>query len=164
MINEYNVGNPSELTNKASSTFNDIVYEAKKHNPDDIVSIVQEVQENMIGCFDGICKEMDLIVTQKQLSNFLGNVLIDTKEEVSKGKDGYYWNELVNRKENAYKKDTIISENDYNNIFDIEVKDHIPNLKSSLNDESSKTIEYSEDMITGYTLKPNSLWHGRRSN
>jgi hypothetical protein len=38
--------------------------------------------------------------------------------------------------------------------LDIEVKDHIPNLKSSLNDESSKTIEYSEDMITGYTLKP----------
>ena len=149
MINEYNVGNPSELKTKASSTFNDIVYEAKKHNPDDIVSIVQEVQENMIGCFTNIYKEMDLIATQKQLDDFLSNINVKVKDDVLKGKtEKYCWDKL------GYKKDAVIPTNDFNNILDIEVKDHIPNLKSSLNDESSKIIEYSEDMITGYTLKP----------
>ena len=94
MIDEYNVGaeKGKDLINKASSKFEGYVNDAKKAYPNgDILSIIQYVQDKMVGCFDGICKEIDVIVTQKFLSDFLENATIDVKQDVSEGKvRGYH--------------------------------------------------------------------------
>ena len=84
---------------------------------------------------------------------FLKNAAIDVKENVSKGEeDGYHWDEL--RDDKYYEKGQPITEEDFNDIFDIEVKEFIPNLNSSLVSESTKIIPFRQDMITGYTLVP----------
>ena len=152
MIDEYNVGaeKGKELINNASDAFEGYVNDAKEAYPNgDILSIIQYIQDKMVGCFDGICKEIDVIVTQKFLSDFLKNATIDVNQDVSEGKvESCCWNNL------NYNKGQPIKEEDFNDIFDIKVKEFIPSLNSSLVSESTKIIPFRKDMITGYTLVP----------
>ncbi|MBP5256812.1 MAG: hypothetical protein J6Y96_00460, partial [Mycoplasma sp.] len=157
MIKQYEIDKniAEKIIGDANKKFTKYVDQIKENGDlkNDVVAAVQFLQENMVDFFDGVCEEMSLSVAQKQLQNFLKNVELSVKDDVLKGKDGYYWNELVNREENGYKKGTIISENDFNNIFDIKVENIIPNLNFNLKTKQDKMIDFSEDIITGYTLQ-----------
>jgi len=55
-----------------------------EYGEDDVVSIVQYVQTGMIGCFKGICKELDCLAAQQQLKDFMGKYQINVKENLDR--------------------------------------------------------------------------------
>ncbi|MBP5257019.1 MAG: hypothetical protein J6Y96_01550 [Mycoplasma sp.] len=161
MIKQYEIDihTTSDIITNATTKFAEHEKHVREDLKDDIVTAVQYLQNNMIECFDGICKEISLSATQKQLESFFKNVEITVKDEVKKGKPSYYWDDLyisygpnntngndINRK--------AMSTKDFNNIFDIKVENFIPNLNFNLKTEQDKMIDFSEDIITGYTLQP----------
>ena len=72
----------------AEAEFEKLYTEAKsKYAEDDVVSIVQYIQNGMVGCFKGICKELDCLAAQQQLKDFIANYEINVKEDID---ENYY--------------------------------------------------------------------------
>ncbi len=147
-IKEYNVSNDdaNKLLTNADNSFDSIVLEAKlKFGVDDVVSIVQYVQEHMVSCFNGITKEMDAIITQRQLKDFFEDYEISVKENIT---NNYCWDTLYSTYGGGEWEITV----DYfNNIFNVFKEKPIV---SSSNSISTKLIKFTNDIIPGYTLKP----------
>ena len=102
----------------------------------------------MIDCYEKINKELDVLITQQQLKDFMGKYQINVKENLDKN---YYWDKLFSK----YKDGKEISVEDFNNIFEITYEDSDPQSSNgSYFSSSKKTVEFNNDMIIGYTLKP----------
>ena len=144
-IKEYNIdaNRARTLLDNAEKQFEISKQNAIKNlGSDDAVSILQNVQSEMINCFADICEEIDVIITQKQLNDFLNTYKINVKENLS---ENYYWNNLYATYSSVDKKE--ISVNDFNSLFTI-------STKSSLDNGKSLQKNFASDMIPGYTLKP----------
>ncbi len=143
-IKQYNIdANKAEIMlNNAETRFEEFKQNAIKNLGDnDTISIIQKVQSDLIKCFADICEEIDAIITQKQLNDFLNTYTISVKENLS---ENYYWNNLYATYRSNKKE---INANDFNNIFTI-------SSKSGLNDGKSLQKDFTNDIIPGYTLKP----------
>jgi hypothetical protein len=69
----------------AEAEFDKIYNEAiAEYGEDDVVSIVQYVQTGMIGCFKGICEELDCLAAQQQLKDFIAKYEINVKENLDR--------------------------------------------------------------------------------
>ena len=103
----------------------------------------------MVDCFKGICKELDCLAAQQQLKDFISKYQICVKDDISKD---YYWDKLLIK----YKAGNIeISVEDFNNIFTISYEDSEPQSSNNFYfSTSKKSVQFKDDMITGYTLKP----------
>ena len=81
-ITQYNIdSNKSvELIQKADSQFDELKDEAIKNiGSDDNVAVIQYVQNGMVKCFGGICDELDVIIAQQQLKDFLDEYKINVQ-------------------------------------------------------------------------------------
>ena len=68
----------------ANKLFDSIVDEAKeRYDKNDTVSLIQYVQEHTVSCFAGIAKEIDALITQRQLKEFIEEYSIKVKENIS---------------------------------------------------------------------------------
>jgi hypothetical protein len=90
LCKEYKIADAD--TNKyrenAEAEFEKLYTEAKsKYGEDDVVSIVQYIQNGMVGCFKGFCEELDVLITQQQLKDFIDNYEINVKEDID---ENYY--------------------------------------------------------------------------
>ncbi len=133
-----------EIIEKANSQFDELKKEAiEEFGYDDIVSIIQYVQSNMCKCFTNITEEMDAIITQKQLKEFLNEYEINVKDNLN---EQYYWDKIHGKYGVGNKE---IELDDFNNIFTISPKSSP--LKSSGTLLQSR---FDNDLIPGYTLKP----------
>ena len=66
----------------AEAEFEKLYTEAKsKYGEDDVVSIVQYIQNGMAGCFKGFCEELDVLITQQQLKDFISKYQISVREK-----------------------------------------------------------------------------------
>ena len=81
-ITQYNIdSNKSvELIQKANSQFDDLKREALKNiGSNDNVAVIQYVQNEIVKCFGGICDELDVIIAQQQLKDFLDEYEINVQ-------------------------------------------------------------------------------------
>ena len=133
----------------ANKLFDSIVDEAKeKWDKNDAVSLIQYVQEHTVSCFAGITKEIDALITQRQLKEFIEEYPIKVKENIS---SIYCWDKLYSYGYNDGIKE--ITTNVFNNLFDMYVET-TPRVNTSTGVISTKTIKFDDDLIPGYTLKP----------
>jgi hypothetical protein len=85
LCKEYKITDTNKYRENAETEFEKLYTEAKsKYAEDDVVSIVQYIQNGMVGCFKGICRELDCIETQQQLKDFMGKYQINVKENLDK--------------------------------------------------------------------------------
>ena len=72
----------------AEAEFDKLYTEAKsKYAEDDVVSIVQYIQNGMVSCFANISKELDVLITQQQLKDFIGKYQISVRKDIT---ENYY--------------------------------------------------------------------------
>ena len=103
----------------------------------------------MVGCFEGICKELDCLAAQQQLKDFIGKYQISVRKDIT---ENYYWDKLLSKYSEGGKE---ISAEDFNSIFTMTYEETDPQSSNgSYFSSSKKTVEFNNDMITGYTLKP----------
>ena len=150
MCKEYGITDISEYYKNVDTEFDKLEDEAKaKYGDADVVSIIQYIQNGMATCFEGICEQLDCIATQQQLKQFIENYSINVKEDVA---DDYCWDKLFSRYRDGNKE---ISAEDFNNIFEISCEDSDPqNSYGSYAFTSRKIVEFKNNIIPGYTLKP----------
>jgi len=150
MCKEYGITDTSKYTDSANTKLDELEDEAKaKYGDTDVVSIIQHIQGGMTTCFNGICEELDCIATQQQLKQFIEKYSITVKEDIT---DDYYWDKLFSKYGDGNKE---ISVEDFNNIFIMACEESDPqNSNISYFSTSKKTEIFSNDLITGYTLKP----------
>ena len=145
-ITQYNIdSNKSvELIQKADSQFDELKDEAIKNiGSNDNVAVIQYVQNGMVKCFGGICDELDVIIAQQQLKDFLDKYEINVQSVLD---EQYYWNNLYAKYGEGNKE---IELDDFNSIFTISTKSGP--LKGS---GTSLHKDFTADIIPGYTLKP----------
>ena len=88
LCKEYKIADTNKYRENAEAEFEKLYTEAKsKYAEDDVVSIVQYIQNGMVGCFKGICKELDCLATQQQLKDFIGKYEISVREDIT---ENYY--------------------------------------------------------------------------
>ena len=88
LCKEYKIADTNKYRENAEAEFDILYTEAKsKYAEDDVVSIVQYIQNGMVGCFKGICKELDCLAAQQQLKDFTANYEINVKEDID---ENYY--------------------------------------------------------------------------
>ena len=135
---------------KAEAEFEKLYTEAKsKYAEDDVVSIVQYIQNGMVVCFKGICKELDCLAAQQQLKDFISKYQISVREDIT---ENYYWDKLLSKYGEGGEE---ISVEDFNSIFTMTYEETDPQSNSSSYfSTTKKTKEFRNDIITGYTLKP----------
>jgi hypothetical protein len=90
LCKEYKIADTD--TNKyrenAKTEFEKLYIEAKsKYGEDDVVSIVQYIQNGMVSCFANINKELDVLITQQQLKDFISKYQISVREDMT---ENYY--------------------------------------------------------------------------
>ena len=67
----------------AETEFEKLYNEAiAEYGEDDVVSIVQYIQNGMVGCFKGICEELDCLAAQQQLKDFIAKYEINVKDNI----------------------------------------------------------------------------------
>ncbi len=145
-MEEYKISSEkaSELLQQAQEKFQQYKEDAIKNiGKTDVVAIIEYVQKNMVNCFSDICEELDAIITQQQLQNFLSDYQISVEENLNKN---YYWDNLCDKYIEGNKE---IELNDFNALFDITSK--VGPLKGGA--DSLRKDLYS-DIIPGYTLIP----------
>ena len=152
LCKEYKIADTNKYRENAEAEFDILYTEAKsKYAEDDVVSIVQYIQNGMVGCFKGICKELDCLAAQQQLKDFIANYEINVKEDID---ENYYWDKLLSKYGEGGKE---ISVKDFNSIFTMTYEETDPqSSSSSYFSTTKKTKEFRNDLITGYTLKPNN--------
>ena len=150
LCKEYKIADTNKYRENAETEFEKLYTEAKsKYGEDDAVSIVQYIQNGMVGCFKGFCEELDALITQQQLKDFISKYQISVREDIT---ENYYWDKLSLIYSEPNQE---ISTEDFNNIFEITYEDSDPQSSNgSYFSSSKKTVEFNNDMITGYTLKP----------
>ena len=150
LCKEYKIADTNKYRENAEAEFERLYAEAiTKYGEDDVVSIVQYIQTGMIGCFKGICKELDCLITQQQLKKFTEKYTITVREDIT---ENYYWDKLLSKYGEGGKE---ISVEDFNSIFTMTYEETDPQSSNgSYFSSSKKTVEFNNDMITGYTLKP----------
>jgi len=150
MCKEYGITDTSEYHSKAEAEFERLKNEAiTKYGDTDVVSIIQYIQSGMTTCFNGICEQLDCIVTQQQLKKFIEKYSISVKEDVA---DDYCWDKLFSKYGEGNKE---ISVEDFNNIFIMTCEDFAPQKAyGSYAFTSRKTEKFKNDIISGYILKP----------
>ncbi len=146
-IKDYSIDSDTaaEMLANADAQFGEFKKEAiKEFGYDDIVSIIQYVQEHMISCFANITEEMDAIITQKQLKEFLNEYEINVKDNLN---EQYYWDKIHGKYGVGNKE---IELDDFNNIFTISPK------SGPLQNNDALPLQKNLDnnLIPGYTLKP----------
>ena len=63
LCKEYKITDTNKYRENAEAEFDILYTEAKsKYGEDDVVSIVQYIQNGMVSCFKGICKDLDCLV------------------------------------------------------------------------------------------------------
>ena len=83
LCKEYKITDTDTYRKNAETKFDELYTEAKsKYAEDDVVSIVQYIQNGMVDCFKGICKELDCLAAQQQLKDFIANYEINVKEDI----------------------------------------------------------------------------------
>ena len=88
LCKEYKIADTNKYRENAEAEFERLYAEAKSmYAEDDVVSIVQYIQNGMVGCFKGICKELDCLAAQQQLKDFINNYEINVKEDID---ENYY--------------------------------------------------------------------------
>jgi hypothetical protein len=88
LCKEYKITDTNKYRENAETEFEKLYTEAKsKYGEDDVVSIVQYIQNGMVGCFKGICEELDCLAAQQQLKDFIENYEINVKENIA---ENYY--------------------------------------------------------------------------
>ena len=145
-IDSYKVDNSQaiEIIEKANSQFDELKNDALRSvGSNDNVAIILYVQNRMINCFEGICDEINVLVAQQKLKDFLDEYEINVQGVLNKE---YCWNNLY-AKYGAGNKE--IELDDFNGIFTISPKSGP--LKGSV---SSLQKDFDNDLIPGYTLKP----------
>ncbi len=150
MCKEYGITDTSEYYKNVDTEFEKLENEAKaKYGDADVVSIIQYIQSGMTTCFKGICEQLDCLATQQQLKRFLEKYSINVKEEVA---DDYCWDKLFSKYGDGNRE---ISAEDFNNIFEISCEESDPqNVYGSYVFASRKIVEFKNNIIPGYTLKP----------
>ena len=109
---EYKITDTKKYRENAEAEFEKLYTEAKSmYAEDDVVSIVQYIQNGMVGCFKGICEELDCLAAQQQLKDFIAKYQINVKENLDKN---YYWDKLFSKYGKGGKE---ISVEDFNSIF-----------------------------------------------
>jgi hypothetical protein len=85
LCKEYKIADTNKYRENAEAKFEKLYTEAKsKYAEDDVVSIVQYIQNGMVDCFANINKELDVLITQQQLKDFMGKYQINVKENLDK--------------------------------------------------------------------------------
>ncbi len=150
MCKEYGITDTSEYYKNVDTEFEKLEDEAKtKYGDADVVSIVQYIQSGMTACFNGICEQLDCLATQQQLKKFIEKYSISVKKDVA---NDYCWDKLFSKYGDGNKE---ISAEDFNNIFEISCEDSDPqNSYGSYTFTSRKIVEFKNNIIPGYTLKP----------
>ena len=150
MCKEYGITDTSEYYKNVDTEFDKLENEAKnKYGDTDVVSIIQYIQSGMTTCFKGICEGLDCIATQQQLKKFIENYSISVKENVA---DDYCWDKLFSKYGDGNKE---ISAEDFNNIFEISCEELDPQSSNTpYLLTSKKIVEFKNNIIPGYTLKP----------
>ena len=118
-MEEYKISSEkaSELLQRAQEKFQQYKEDAIKNiTKTDVVAIIEYVQKNMVNCFSDICEELDAIITQQQLQNFLSDYKISVEENLNKN---YYWDSLYDEYKEGNKE---IELNDFNALFNITSK------------------------------------------
>jgi hypothetical protein len=88
LCKEYKIDDTNKYRENAEAEFERLYAEAKSmYAEDDVVSIVQYIQNGMVGCFKGFCEELDVLITQQQLKDFIDNYEINVKEDID---ENYY--------------------------------------------------------------------------
>ena len=83
LCKEYKIKDKKKYRENAETEFDKLYEEAiAEYGEDDVVSIVQYVKAGMVGCFKGICKELDCLAAQQQLKDFIANYEISVKEDI----------------------------------------------------------------------------------
>ena len=112
LCKEYKITDTNKYRENAEVEFDRLYKEAiTEYGEDDVVSIVQYVKAGMVGCFKGICKELDCLAAQQQLKDFIAKYKINVKENVD---ENYYWDKLFSKYGEGGKE---ISVEDFNSIF-----------------------------------------------
>jgi len=150
MCKEYGITDTSEYYKKVDTEFDKLEKEAKaKYGDADVVSIIQYIQNGMATCFEGICEQLDCLATQQQLKQFIENYSINVKKDVA---DDYCWDKLFSKYGDGNKE---ISAEDFNNIFEISCEELDPQSSNTpYLLTSKKIVEFKNNIIPGYTLKP----------
>jgi hypothetical protein len=88
LCKEYKITDTNKYRENAETEFEKLYTEAKsKYGEDDVVSIVQYIQNGMVGCFKGFCEELDALITQQQLKDFISKYQISVREDID---ENYY--------------------------------------------------------------------------
>ncbi len=150
MCKEYGITDVSEYRSKAETEFDKLEIEAKtKYGDTDVVSIIQYIQNGIATCFKDICEELDCLATQQQLKQFIEKYSISVKQDIT---NDYCWDKLFSKYGDGNKE---ISAEDFNNIFIMTSEESDPqNSNISYFSTSKKTEKFSNNLITGYTIKP----------
>ena len=95
LCKEYKIADTNKYRKNAEAEFEKLYTEAKsKYAEDDVVSIVQYIQNGMVGCFKGFCEELDVLITQQQLKDFIGKYQISVRKDIT---ENYYWDKLLSK-------------------------------------------------------------------
>ena len=88
LCKEYKIADTNKYRENAEAEFEKLYAEAKsKYAEDDVVSIVQYIQNGMVSCFANINKELDALITQQQLKDFIGKYQISVRKDIT---ENYY--------------------------------------------------------------------------
>ncbi len=88
LCKEYKIDDTNKYRENAEAEFDILYTEAKSmYAEDDVVSIVQYIQNGMVSCFANINKELDVLITQQQLKDFIGKYQISVRKDIT---ENYY--------------------------------------------------------------------------
>ena len=91
----------------------------------------------MVSCFANINRELDVLITQQQLKDFISKYQISVREDIT---ENYYWDKLSLIYSEPNQE---ISTEDFNNIFEITYEDSDPQSSNgSYFSSSKKTVEF----------------------
>ena len=126
LCKEYKITDTNKYRENAEAEFDRLYKDAiTEYGEDDVVSIVQYVKTGMVGCFKGICKELDCLAAQQQLKDFIGKYQISVREDID---ENYYWDKLLSKYGEGSKE---ISVEDFNSIFTMTYEETDPQSSSS---------------------------------